>query len=180
MNTSALPAPPAGAPPLPPGSGTATAGRLRDYLAGDGPCVPVDCQSLGEGARALIANALAVADRPGLPAAFAEAPDDDLQARVDWFFRLLCLLPQDEREQWMHEQVQRAEAHPLAGSHLRALLDPLLFDATLPLATRCRLWSVWLATAGPGPIVLDDGLRSARLARAESLVDQALALMGQR
>lgn len=149
--------------------------RLQGYLAGDGPCVPVDCQSLGDGARALISDSTGGGGRTGLPMAFSVAPEDDLEARVEWFYRLLCLLPQAERETWMREQVEHAEAHAMAGSILRSRLDPLLFDGNLSLATRCRLWSVWLATTGPGPIVLDDALRSARLANAEALVAGALA-----
>ena len=152
--------------------------RLRDYLAGDGPCVPLDCQILGDGARALIADDVQAAGRNSLRMAFSAAPDDNLDARVEWFFRLLCLLPQSEREAWMHAQVQQSEAHAMAGSFLRTRLDPLLFDDALPLATRCRLWAVWLATTGPGPIVLDDTLRSARLASAEALVAGALASLG--
>ena len=183
MNTSPLPAPPGGPPSRLRAGGPARAtspARLRDYLAGDGPCAPVDCQSLGEGARALIAQALAGAGQAGQPAAFAGAPEEVLGARVDWFYRLLCLLAEDEREEWMHDQLQRAEAHALAATPLRARLDPLLFDKDLPLAVRCRLWSVWLATASPGPILLDAGLRSARLASAESLVQEALAPLGAR
>jgi hypothetical protein len=149
--------------------------RLRDYLAGDGPCVPVDCQSLGDGARALISNSTSGSGRIGLPMAFYVAPEEDLEARVEWFYRLLCLLPQVERETWMREQVAHAEAHAMAGSILRSRLDPLLFDDKFSLAIRCRLWSVWLATTGPGPIVLDAALRSARLANAEALVAGALA-----
>lgn len=153
--------------------------RLRDYLSGDGPCVPLDCQALGESARALIADDAQSAGRSSWPMAFSAAPEGDLEARVEWFFRLLCLLPQCERELWMQAQVQQSEAHAMAGSVLRTRLDPLLFDDTLPLATRCRLWAVWLATTGPGPIVLDDALRSARLASAEALVARALASWGE-
>lgn len=155
----------------------APSGRLQRYLQGEGPCVPVDCQSLGEGARALIAEAR---DRAGWTSgvrsnAFALAPDDDLPARVEWFYRLLCLLPAEERDAWMRTQVLRAEAHAMAGSPLRKRLDPLLFDGSMSPVVRCRLWSVWLATIGPGPIVLDPGRRNARLADAEALVAQALS-----
>ena len=177
MNTSpSLPPHPPVWPSLPSQDGerSAAPGRLQRYLTGEGPCVPVDCQSLGEGARALIAEALGTSAAGLRSNAFALAPDHDLAARVDWFYRLLCLLPAEEREAWMRTQVLRAEAHAMAGSALRSRLDPLLFDAGLSLVVRCRLWSVWLATIGPGPIVLDPGRRNARLADAEALVAQAL------
>lgn len=148
--------------------------RLQGYLLGDGPCVPVDCQALGAHAQALLLAS--EGPLPGWP--WLEAPVGPLAPRVNWFHRLLCLLPDPERERWMQQQLVLAEAHPMAGSALRHRLDPLLFDTRLALPVRCRLWAIWLGTAGPGPIVLDPGMRDAQALEAEQLVEQALLLQG--
>ena len=148
--------------------------RLQGYLLGVGPCAPVDCQALGAHAQALLLAS--EGPLPGWP--WVDAPAGPLAPRVEWFHRLLCLLPDAEREHWMRRQLVGAEGHPLAGSALRHRLDPLLFDGGLPLAVRCRLWAIWLGTSGPGPIVLDPTMRAAQAHEADALVNHALLSHG--